>query len=212
MMAGMAFELPVAGGAPAQLAERVDAARNRQRILEVAAELIACRGIEQVSMHDIAEQARVGTGTLYRRFGGRAGLALALLDGDTQVFQDALLRGDAPLGPGAPAGERLRAFGRRYLELLEDHASLVLAGEPTGNDGRGPASFYLTHLAVLLREAAPGLDAEHTSRMLLAGLRPHEFLIMRRDLGWSLERLQDGWERMVDALLAGHAASATAIA
>ena len=62
-------------------------------------------------MEDVACKAGVGTGTLYRRFGDRAGLALALLDEQTREFQNELIAGPPPLGPGAPASERLRAFG-----------------------------------------------------------------------------------------------------
>ncbi len=112
--------------------ERADAARNRLRILEAAAELVAERGIDHVSMDDVARAACVGAGTLYRRFGDRAGLALALLDERTRGFQDALIAGAPPLGPGAPAGERLRAFGHGYLDLLERHADLIVASEPPG--------------------------------------------------------------------------------
>ena len=77
--------------------ERADAARNRLRILEAAAELVDERGIDQVSMDDVARAACVGTGTLYRRFGDRAGLALALLDEHTREFQDALIAGPPPV-------------------------------------------------------------------------------------------------------------------
>src|SRR4051794_30601351 len=91
--------------------ERADAARNRERILAAATALVGERGIDQVSMDDVARAACVGTGTLYRRFGDRAGLAVALLDEDTRAFQDALIAGPPPLGPGAPPEERLRAFG-----------------------------------------------------------------------------------------------------
>ncbi|MDQ1741451.1 MAG: hypothetical protein QOE53_3103, partial [Pseudonocardiales bacterium] len=98
--------------------ERADAARNRLRILEAATELVGERGIEHVSMDDVARAACVGTGTLYRRFGDRAGLALALLDEHTREFQDALISGPPPLGPGVPAAERLRAFGEGYLDLV----------------------------------------------------------------------------------------------
>ena len=103
--------------------ERADAARNRLRILEAAAELVDERGIEHVSMEDVACTAGVGTGTLYRRFGDRAGLALALLEEDTREFQDALISGPPPLGPGVPAAERLQAFGAGYIDLLERHAA-----------------------------------------------------------------------------------------
>ncbi|HWT21873.1 MAG TPA: helix-turn-helix domain-containing protein, partial [Solirubrobacteraceae bacterium] len=94
--------------------ERADAARNRRRILEAAAALVQERGIACVSMEDVARAAGVGTGTLYRRFGDRAGLALALLEEDTREFQDALISGPPPLGPGASARERLQAFGPAY--------------------------------------------------------------------------------------------------
>jgi AcrR family transcriptional regulator len=183
----------------AEPAERADAARNRRRILAAAAALVEERGIERVSMQDVAEAACVGTGTLYRRFGDRAGLALALLDEHAREFQSALLGGPPPLGPGAPAAERLRAFGPAYLELLDRHAPLMAEGD--GSEGRGPAQLYLTHLAVLLRESAPGLDAEFTARALLAALRPGDFLLMRGELGWSIERLAAGWVALVDRVV-----------
>src|SRR3954465_12925333 len=148
--------------------ERADAARNRQRILVAAGELVSESGIDAVSMEDVAKAACVGTGTLYRRFGDRAGLAFALLDEQTRDFQNALIAGPPPLGPGVPAAERLRAFGAGYIELLERHSELMLAAAPGGREGEGPHSLYATHLAILLREAAPRLDARFTAESLLA--------------------------------------------
>lgn len=194
------LELPQfeSGGQPPL--ERADAARNRQRILVAASELVGERGIERVSMDDVARAACVGTGTLYRRFGDRAGLALALLDAQTRDFQDALIAGPPPLGPGAPAGERLLAFGEGYFGLLERHADLLIAAEPPGRVVDGPYPLYATHLALLLREAAPQLDAEFTAQALLATLRPAQHLYARRGLGWSLERMRAGWDGLIEAL------------
>lgn len=180
--------------------ERADAARNRLRILAAAAELVGERGIERVSMDDVARAACVGTGTLYRRFGDRAGLALALLDEHTREFQDLLIAGPPPLGPGAPAAERLRAFGEGYFDLLERHADLLAVAEPPGRVVDGPYPLYATHLTLLLREAAPHIDAEFTAQALLATLRPAQHLYSRRGLGWSLERMRAGWSGLVDAL------------
>src|SRR4051812_19406247 len=87
--------------------ERADAARNRERILAAAGELVSECGIERVSMEAVARAACVGPGTLYRRFGDRAGLAFALLDQQTRDFQNALIAGPPPLGPGASPRERL---------------------------------------------------------------------------------------------------------
>ena len=183
--------------------ERADAARNRLRILAAASALVEAHGIEHVSMDDVARAACVGTGTLYRRFGDRAGLALALLDEHTREFQDALISGPPPLGPGVPAAERLRAFGEGYLDLVERHVELLVVAEPPGRiaDG-GPYSLYATHLTLLLRDAAPHIDAEFTAQALLAMLRPAQHLYSRRGLGWSLERVRAGWCGLVDSLSA----------
>jgi len=180
--------------------ERADAARNRERILAAAADLVAERGIEHVSMDDVARAASVGTGTLYRRFGDRAGLAFALLDEQTREFQDALIFGPPPLGPGAPAIERLKAFGEGYLDLMETHSALMVAAAPSGKEADGPYSLYTTHLAILLREAAPQLDAQYTAEALLAMLAPAHHMRMRGGLGWSLDRMRAGWDGLVEAI------------
>jgi AcrR family transcriptional regulator len=58
---------------------RVDAERNRQRILEAAARLFARRGLE-VGLDEIARAAGVGTGTVYRRFPDKGALIDALVE------------------------------------------------------------------------------------------------------------------------------------
>src|ERR1043166_6338645 len=58
---------------------RVDAARNRERILAAASEVFADRGLD-VSLDDIARHAGVGVGTVYRRFPTKEALIEALFD------------------------------------------------------------------------------------------------------------------------------------
>jgi AcrR family transcriptional regulator len=58
---------------------RKDAARNRQRLLDAAAELFATRGLA-VTLNDIAHHARVGVGTAYRRFANKEELIEALFE------------------------------------------------------------------------------------------------------------------------------------
>ena len=180
--------------------ERADAARNRARILEAAEALVAEQGIDGMSMEAVAKAACVGTGTLYRRFGDRAGLAFALLDEQTRDFQNALISGPPPLGPGAPAHERLHAFGIGYLDLLERHSALMSAALAGGEKSDAPLSVYATHIAILLREAAPLVDPQFTAEALLATLSPQHHLRMRRGHGWSLDRVRAGWCALVDAL------------
>jgi hypothetical protein len=71
---------------------------------------------ELVGTGVVARDAGVAKGTIFHRFGDRAGLALALLDEHERALQEQILRGPPPLGPGAPARERLPTFlgaGRR---------------------------------------------------------------------------------------------------
>src|SRR3954462_3976914 len=97
-------DLPVLGSEPR---ERADAARNRQKVLEAAACLFAREGADRVSMEAIAAHAGVGKGTLFRRFGDRASLARAVIGEVERQLQESIIRGPAPLGPGAPTSERL---------------------------------------------------------------------------------------------------------
>src|SRR6202020_1763803 len=162
------LELPMFG-APA---ERADAARNRQRILAAAEKLFTRQGVANTSMDAIVLEAGVGKGTLFRRFGDRASLALALMESSERDFQESFIRGPTPLGPGAPACERLIAFGQALLFPPAAHGDLLLAAQTTRTPGQrfdaGPHGAYRAHVIALLRDAAPDLDAEYTAEALLA--------------------------------------------
>ncbi|EOD63052.1 TetR/AcrR family transcriptional regulator [Amycolatopsis vancoresmycina] len=156
--------------------ERADAARNRAKILAAAEELFTTRGAAEVTMEDIARAAGVGRGTLYRRYPDRATIAVALLDEHERQLQEALLRGDPPLGPGAPPSERLAAFYEAMVVLLERHAPLVLGAE-VGHSRftTGAYGFWRTHVRVLA-EAAGAPDPDVLADVLLAPLAPELFL------------------------------------
>lgn len=187
---------------PAELTERADAADNRRRILAAAAELFAERGAGCVSMQDVARAAGVGMGTMYRRFQDRAGLTFALLGERHRALQDELLRGAPPLGPGAPMRERLHALGRRRLELLDGEVDQLLAIGPVSSTLAGPDDAYRFHIRVLLQAAAPQIaDVDYAAEALTMAFDAHLYAYLRRDRGWSLERIQDGWCALADAWL-----------
>jgi AcrR family transcriptional regulator len=194
-----AIELPVLEPA---LAERADAARNRERILCAAQRLFAERGASCTSMDDIAAAAGVGKGTLFRRFGSRSALALAVLSERERAFQEALIRGEPPLGPGAPARERLIAFGRERMDFIAEHAEVLAAAE-LGPErfSSPPQEVCRLHLTLLLREADPGCDAEYLAETLLAALGAdfYVYLGLAREL--PVERLKDGWTELVTRVL-----------
>lgn len=190
-----AFELPQIDP---DTSERVDAARNRERILCAARRLFDERGAGCVSMEEIAEAASVGKGTLFRRFGSRAALAAAVLSERERAFQEALIRGEPPLGPGAPPLERLIAFGQALLDTLEHHWELLLAAETGPERFTHPAyRMQRLHVALLLAQADPQCDSELLADTLLAALGAELFIHLRHVRGVSLERLKESWSQLV---------------
>jgi AcrR family transcriptional regulator len=192
-------ELPVI---QAQPTERADAARNRERILCAARRLFAEKGASCVSMDEIAEAAGVGKGTLFRRFGSRASLAIAVLSEDEARLQEEFIRGRPPLGPGVSARERLIAFGDARLDLIDAHAELIAAAEVAGAHlDSAPYAASRLHVTLLLREIDPACDFELLADTLLAGLSAGLFVYLRDVRGFDLARVKDGWRRQVDGLV-----------
>lgn len=178
---------------------RADAARNRARLLEAAALLVAERGADGITMEEVAAAARVGKGTVFRRFGDRTGLLTALLDHSEKKFQAAFLGGPPPLGPGAPPVERLRAFGLAMLRRTADELELQLAAE--ADAGRrfttAPRRVQRHHVTLLLREAVPDADCELLAHALMAQLDPALVHHLVRQCGMPPERLEAAWTDLV---------------
>jgi len=199
-MMGQVCELPIVQPEPAP---RTDAVRNRQRILAAAERLFAERGAHATTMDAIAAEAGVGKGTLFRRFGDRSSLVFALLDHTERAFQDAILHGPAPLGPGAPAAARLTAFGDAMLERLERDGELLF--EIDDDHGRWqrsqPYGALWLHVHALLEEAVPETDTDYLTDVLLAALSPAAFHHQRRVRGLDLERLKAGFGDLVARIL-----------
>ncbi|MFC1415744.1 TetR/AcrR family transcriptional regulator [Streptacidiphilus cavernicola] len=202
-------ELPVLGQPPR---ERADAARNRVRLLDAAAALVAEQGAEHVTMEAVAAAACVGKGTLFRRFGDRAGLMLALIDHAEQEYQHAFMTGPPPLGPGADPLERLEAFGVATVRFELRYLDVLLAAEPCATKRcLVPArALRVTHVCTLLRQAGcagRGGDVEPLAQALVGYLEPALLHHLHRQRHFSAERIEDGWRDLV--ALAGPVGSPT---
>jgi AcrR family transcriptional regulator len=191
--------------APTAERERADARRNRERILSAAARLIEAHGIDHVSMDDVAAAAGVGKGTLYRRFGDRGSLLRALIEEPEREFQESVIRGAPPLGPGAEPCDRLHAFGIGLLQLLNSHARYIREAERMGGPMRfsHPVyQFYRAHVSLLLREIrGEGPQTEYLVDALIAPLGAEPFLYQRDTLGMTLEEMRTGWCKLADAIV-----------
>ena len=183
--------------------ERGDAARNRTLLLDAARRLVAERGPDAVTTVDIAAAAGVGKGTLFRRFGSRAGLMLVLLDEDEKAEQEAMMFGPPPLGPGAPALERLLAYGRDRLAFVRTHHGLLSeAGRDPQMRFIAPVMFHHRHIQVLLEAAQVSGDLDAQAFALLSLLDADYVQFQLTERGQTLERLGDAWESVARKLCA----------
>src|ERR1700739_4652948 len=89
--------------------------------------MLAEQGPDQLTMDALAERAGLGKGTVFRRFGTRAGIFAALLDDDERAFQHEVLAGPPPLGPGAAPQDRLIAYGRARTRFMTEERDIARA-------------------------------------------------------------------------------------
>ncbi len=190
--------LPLLGDQPP---ERSDAARNRERLLRAARDLIGVHGIDAVTMEAVAARAGVGKGTVFRRFESREGLMAAVLDHSETEWQAAVLSGPPPLGPGAPALERLLALGRTRLESTLLHADLIRAAGRAGSRSYAAYSFTAMHVRLLLSELGVIGDLPLLSTALLA---PLELAIVEQQVRiehFPVDRVYVGWVDLVHRVI-----------
>jgi len=193
----------VSWGAPP--AERADAARNRLHLLATAREMLAEQGADQLTMDGLAERAGLGKGTVFRRFGTRAGIFQALLDDAERTFQEQVLSGPPPLGPGAAPLDRLIAYGQARIGFLAEHREIARAtldgSQPVPAGSRTPLSQL--HIRVLLGQMELGAaDLDILAVQLTGALDgPLLLYLSAADLTEAAiqmgERVARGWQDLV---------------
>ena len=188
--------------------ERADAARNRAVLIEAARAMISEMGVDKITMDALAERSGLGKGTVFRRFGTRAGIFMALLDAGERGFQARVLSGPPPLGPGAEPLERLVAFGRARLRFLQENreiARAALGGRAAVPSGP-PATMSQRHIRMLLQQAGvDAADLDILAMQLNAALDVPLLLYTPSGAGEQRDetfedRLARGWEDLVHRL------------
>jgi AcrR family transcriptional regulator len=186
-------------------AERADAVRNRQHLLATAREMLAEQGADKLTMDGLAERAGLGKGTVFRRFGTRAGIFQALLDDDERAFQEQVLSGPPPLGPGAAPVDRLIAYGRARIGFLIGHREIARAtldgSQPIPAGSQTPIS--QSHIRILLGQMDLGVtDLDILAIQLTAALDgPLLLYLSASDLTQAApqigEQIAQGWQDLI---------------
>jgi AcrR family transcriptional regulator len=111
---------------------RADAERNRRRLLDAATEMFCERGLD-VGVAEIAQQAGVGRGTLFRNFPTKEHLIAAIV---VERIHESISRGRAALAADVAPGDALfalidQAVGRSQADraLFEALADTWMANE-----------------------------------------------------------------------------------
>lgn len=168
---------------------RTDARANRDRILEVARDMLAADA--DVSLNSIAKLAGVGAGTLYRHFPNREALVLGVYKNeiDAQVeLASALLARHQPLKAFRLWCDRLARLGRvkhaiakslhatlsdqdsqdAYLPMLDAVQRLIAACEASGELPPGNNAADVLVLLSCLWRIPPNEDGEAQAARVLA--------------------------------------------
>lgn len=181
--------------------ERSDARRNRLAILAAAEHLLDKADRDTtVTMDDIAAEAGLGKGTLFRRFGNQRSLFQALYDQKAQTFSDQIQSDEGPLGPSAAPGARVAAILTAIAHFKLDNLSLVRALETSSHAGTVLyESAWYEEVHELLADqlvAAGADDSSWLSHVLVGSVRADllDFLAeadptLRAKLGARYERL-----------------------
>jgi AcrR family transcriptional regulator len=197
--------LPLLG---APRVERADAVRNRLHLLATAREMLAEEGVDKLTMDGLAERAGLGKGTVFRRFGTRAGIFEALMEDAERAFQEQVLSGPPPLGPGAAPLDRLIAYGRARVGFMIEHREITRAGL----DGRQsvPIGSEMTlsrmHIRMLLGQIQLGTaDRDVLAVQLTAALdAPLLLYLSASDLTEAALQIEEGfaqgWQDLVQRI------------
>ena len=176
---------------------RTDAQRNRERILEVAKEAFTRFGAD-ASLDEIAKQAEVGPGTLYRHFPTRDALIEAVYRSEVEKLAAA----EGKFAETMPPIEALRT----WMLLFVDHIAAKQIIAPALNSVAGGPSKLFEGSRGLVQGA---IDAQVKRAIKSGDIRPDliPFDLLRALIGVAHVASGDGWQqsarRLVDILITG---------
>jgi AcrR family transcriptional regulator len=189
--------MPKKPAKPTSRKPRLDAQRNRERILEVAKEAFTQHGVA-ASLDDIAREAGVGPGTLYRHFPARDALIEAVYQSEVAKLAAA----ERELSSKLPPVEALRAWMLLFVDYVA--AKHIIAPALNTLVG-GPSKLYEGSRA----QIRGAIEALVKRAMESGDIRPDlvPFDLIRALIGVSNVASGPDWKqsakRLVDILITG---------
>jgi AcrR family transcriptional regulator len=187
------------------------ASRTRDEIATAARKLFESRGWGQTTVRDIAKQARVSEPTVYKAYGGKAGLATALVDAaDLAADVDRQL---AELAEAGDADQQLAAMVAFDRRLFERGADLIRLLREAGRTEPELATAYREgrRRGEELRRRvfgdwpakafARGVDPALACDTYAALVNVDVYATLIDERGWTPDRVEQWWHATLRALL-----------
>ena len=171
---------------------RSDAVKNRELLLQTASDLFDQLGVEVVSMSQIAQEAGVGKGTLYRHFTNKAEICRTLLDNDQRDLQNRTLQHARECGNDPY--DVLRWFLAEAARFVTRYESLLsVMGELGVSSIQHPAhAWWRQTIRGLLGQMELRGDLDYMADTLYVMLDVHTICYQMHDRGYGFERIVDG--------------------
>jgi AcrR family transcriptional regulator len=182
--------------------KRFDARRNQQTLLDAAAAVFVRAGVD-APVRDIAAEAGVGMGTIYRHFPTRADLVVAVFRHQLDALADATATTPAA---GETPYEALRSWVARFTDFLVTKHGLA---EALHSDQAGFESLHAEFVDRLLPVLDQLLKASAAAGHTRADIRAYDLMLGIGNLCIGVETFPDYHaRRMIELLLAGLAQAA----
>lgn len=175
--------------------EAVRAARagaRRRQVLDAAVKVMGRNGFHRMSMHDLAAEANVSVGLLYKYFGGKQDLLLATIVRILDVFRDQL----APVidAAGDNVVDQLSAGIRRYIQIVDENLDGVVLtyreSRTLGAAGRAQIKDLEIATAAPLRAVIETGIAQGVFRSVNVDLAVFDIMLLAH--GWALKQWHFG--------------------
>ncbi|MET7480425.1 TetR/AcrR family transcriptional regulator [Streptomyces sp. NPDC005648] len=176
---------------------RKDARRNKETLLDAAAKVFVAKGVD-APVRDIAAEAGVGVGTIYRHFPTRADLIIAVYRHQVEACAEA---GPALLASSPGPHAALARWIDRFVDFLVTKHGLagVLQSDNTGFE-----TLHTYFLDRLMPVCAELLDAATAAGEIRPGIQPYELMrgVGNLCVGAETDARYDP-RRLVELLIAG---------
>lgn len=178
-------------------ARRADAARNERALLDAAAAVFAASGVD-APVREIAAEAGVGMGTLYRHFPTRSDLVVAVYRHQIDACAEA---GPALLASSASPFAAVLDWVHLFVDFLGTKHGLSRVWQ---GDAAGISALHQLFVDRLVPVLGELLDAARSSGEIVADIRPYELLRATGDLvAWAVPDPDYDLRRVITLLVTG---------